>query len=517
VWDDEQFVVKNAYLLSWSSLPRLLRENIVAGAGLRSNLYRPLQSLTHFIDMRIWGYQPWGHHLSSVLLHSGAAAAAFLWLSGFVPPPAAAGLAAVVSLHPLQSEAVAYVSGRGDTLAVLFLCLGLWLFRSGRRGWALACAALAAASKESMALFPLFLALDGWARGQKWEARDHAPFWLLSAAYVAARLTALNFADTLNFYGHSTVLSEHASYRLWTYLTTLPEGLRLWLWPSDLHHERSWTIFTSLMAPRVALSAAVCAAWLAGAWSLRRRAPAAAAGMAWFVIATLPTSNLFVIINALFFDHWFIVPGLGLALAATALAPLREARAGAVAACAALAFAGAAQASALDRFWLDGESLNSRILSFEPRDARAHNNLAMALSERGRLAEAEDHYRQAIALDDEYPQTHHNLARVYEASGRADDAAAEYRRAVQLDPTFFHSWDALGSLELRRGRRDEARSSFESALKAYPFAVEAYLGMAQLRLDAHDAAGAAAELRKGLQQIDDPQLRQALSMVQSRN
>ncbi len=81
VWDDEQFIVKNSFLTSPKLLPQLLTHNVVAGAGLDSNLYRPVASMTHLLDVQLWGYRPFWHHLVTVLIHVAAAVAIFWMLS----------------------------------------------------------------------------------------------------------------------------------------------------------------------------------------------------------------------------------------------------------------------------------------------------------------------------------------------------------------------------------------------------------------------------------------------------
>ncbi|MBI2103967.1 MAG: tetratricopeptide repeat protein [Candidatus Omnitrophica bacterium] len=483
VWDDEQFIVKNAFLGSPRFLLKLLTENVVSGAGLVSNLYRPFQSLTHFFDVQLWGSRAWGHHLTTVLLHAAASVAVFRLLARLFAPWPAALAALLFSLHPLQSEAVAYTCGRGDTLAILFLCLGLLAFRA-RRGLSLACAALSVASKEHGVLFPAFLFLYDRALGRPAPFRRHLPFWLLSAGYIAARLTVLNFKDTLNFYGQPNLLTEHVSVRLYTYLTTLAKGLLLWVWPADLHHERSWPVFTSLAIPQVWLSLLLVAALLGWSLRLRARSRPAAIGLWWFVIATLPTSNLIVLINAVFYDHWFILPGLGLAMAAGQALERAFARGGRVRGAAAAFSVGAVVACAMltvraNGVWRDPISLYTHILFWEPRSAKIHNNLAMAYNEAGREQEAIALYQRAIALSDAYPQTHHNLANAYLRRGDEDRALEEFGRAVAMDPHFHHSWLQIGAIRLKAGQPAASAEAFARAVHAYPYAAEAYLGLAE--------------------------------------
>lgn len=515
VWDDEHFILRNVYMTSWHYLPRLLTQHITAGSGGVSNLYRPLESLTHFLDLRLWGLNPFGHHLVNILLHTGTSVAIFLWLATLAPLVGAFWAALLFAVHPLQSEVVAYIPGRCETLGILFVCLGLRWFKT-RLKWSLLCAALAVLSKENFVMFPVFLWLYDRATGQPASWRRHAGFWLIALGYTALRLTALNFQNTLNFYGTENLLTRNLHYRLFTYLTTLPTGLRLWLWPVDLHHERAWSVYTSLADPRVWLSALGVAGWVALAVWLWRRSRVVAAGMLWCVAATLPTSNVMAVINALFYDHWFLVPGLGLAMIVSSLPIWRgSSRWAGLAGCAVIAGALGWATWQQNRVWHDPVSLNSHLLRYDPDSAKIHNNLAMALESQSRPEEAIRLYQRAIELSDEYPETHHNLARAYEAQGRFEEAAAEYRKALSMNPRFYHSAVALGKLALTQGDADAAERAFRQALEGYPYAVEAYLGLAQLRVMAGNRQAAIEELTRGLRLIPDPRLKTALARLQS--
>ncbi len=522
VWDDEQFVVKNTFLTSARFLPKLLMENMVAGAGVKSNFYRPLQSLTHFIDVQIWGYHPFGHHLTNLLLHAAVTVALFYVLRHLYPLGPAAMATALFSFHPLLSEAVPYVSGRGDLLGILFLCLGLLSFQ---RHWrvSLLCAALAMASKESLALFPLFLFLYHRAASERIPWKRYVPYAVLSGAYVTARLTFLNFNNTLNFYSQPNVLTEHFSVRLYTYLTTIPKALLLWFWPVDLHHERSWSVYTSLAIPKVWLSLLLVVLLAVAAVWLRKRRPAISAGLAWFFIATIPTSNLIVLINAIFYDHWFILPGLGLAIIAGRLLSwvwgwaVSGARRWVATG---IGLAGLVLLSLVtvryNQVWHSPVMLYTHILSWEPRSAKICSNLGMAYADEGKHEEAIRYYQQAIALSDEYPQTHHNLANAYLMLGEEEKAMSELQRAVEMAPQFHHSWIQMGLIQLKQNHLEEAVKSFEQAILIYPYEADAYLGLAQARLAQGDRNAAIAALERGLQILPDhPKMRAALAASQS--
>jgi cytochrome c-type biogenesis protein CcmH/NrfG len=504
VWDDEQFILKNSYLTAPALLPRLVSENIVAGAGLLSNLYRPVQSLTHAVDVRVWGLQPAGHHFTNVLLHAALAVALWRLLVGLLPLWPATLATLWYALHPMQAEAVAYTSGRGDTMAMLFLCSGLLAFPR-RPIVSLACAALAMGCKESLALFPLFLALHEFAHGRRLQPLRHLPFWMLSGAYVLARLTVLNFKNILNFYEQPNILTESFLARVCTYLTTIPKALQLWLWPADLHHERTWMVYATPASSMVLWSAACVAAIWMVAWAARRRARVVTVGIAWFFVATIPTSNLLVLINAVFYDHWFLLPGIGLTMVVGWLLawawtrPSWRAPAAAVAAVAIAACALVTQGHIA--IWRTPMSLYSHILRHEPRSAKITNNLAMAYATDGRLPEAITMYRRAIALSDEYAQTHHNLANAYLELGLEEQAVEELHRAVALQPSFHHSWITLAAIYFKHQRYEEAEPALRRAIAAHPFDASGHMGLAFVHLARGDRTSARAAVDEGLRHL----------------
>src|SRR5262245_30123797 len=120
--------------------------------------YRPLVMLSFHADRALWGTHPAGYHLTNLLAHAATAV-----LVGELA--VAAGLSAAGALlatlafvaHPVQADAVAYVSGRTDVLCAFWALAALLAWRRGRTmfdRWAVASAALFGAallSKETAA------------------------------------------------------------------------------------------------------------------------------------------------------------------------------------------------------------------------------------------------------------------------------------------------------------------------------------------------------------------------------
>jgi len=523
LWDDEPVILQNQFLKSVRFLPQLLTKNMIAGAGFDGPFYRPLQLLTHFVDVQVFGQQAWGHHLTNLVWHVIASVVAFRVLLRVLPLWPAWMAAAAFSLHPLHAFAVAYVSGRGDTLALLFGGLGLLAFARSR-AWCAVAAVLAMLSKEHLMMFPVLLWLYDRAGPSPAPFSRHAPLWVLPAASLCWRGLVVHAPLPEHTAWASDVMATTWSFRLATYLTTLPEGLRLWLWPADLHHHRSWPIATSWTAPHVLWSGLLVGGLVAFGLLRWRKNRLAATGVLWFLLATVPTSNLFVLINAVFADHWFIFPGLGLAfvfggLLQAGLSSPRPVRPLILAISAGLLAAEALSTVAFIQTWRNPIRLFSQIRSHEPDLPKVSVNLANAYLAGGRFTDAIELYRTALGHPSTTPamqaRIHHNLGRAYLILNREPEAARELRQALEREPDFHPALVLLGGIALRHNQLAEAAALFERAIRRYPYGEAAYLGLAQVYLGRRHVAAARQMLEAGLKVLPhDEALQRSLAYVQ---
>ena len=126
-WDDPFYVYKNPLIqsLDWSHILQMVTE-------FHSANWHPLTWLSHALDYRFYELNPWGHHLTNIILHglnTGLVFLLFVTLIGRVNPDqrsstslwiSAAVTALLFGLHPLRVESVAWVSERKDLLCGFF-------------------------------------------------------------------------------------------------------------------------------------------------------------------------------------------------------------------------------------------------------------------------------------------------------------------------------------------------------------------------------------------------------------
>ena len=108
--------------LSWNGV-RWAFTNTVVGNWV------PLSTLSHMLDCQIYGLEPWGHHLTNILLHGAATVLLFLALRNMTGSVwRSAIVAALFAVHPLRVESVAWISARKDVLSGLFFMLTIYTY-----------------------------------------------------------------------------------------------------------------------------------------------------------------------------------------------------------------------------------------------------------------------------------------------------------------------------------------------------------------------------------------------------
>ncbi|MBI4120389.1 MAG: hypothetical protein HY454_02890, partial [Parcubacteria group bacterium] len=127
-WDDDEWIKGNLFVHSFSYLKEIFTQNVEAGFGLNSNYYRPLLLLSFAFNYAIHGLAPFGYHLVNNGIHIANGVLIFILLAKFLSRRASFIASLLFLIHPAQTEAVTYISGRGDPMSVFFMLLALLLF-----------------------------------------------------------------------------------------------------------------------------------------------------------------------------------------------------------------------------------------------------------------------------------------------------------------------------------------------------------------------------------------------------
>jgi len=125
VYDDEFVIVNNYFIKTWDNFPRLFNKDYFRYAEELS--YRPVVTLSYFIDYSIWGLNPFGFHLTNLLLHTLNSVLIFFLFTYFLNNRTVSFVAALLFVcHPILSETVNAISYREDLLTATFFMQPLY-------------------------------------------------------------------------------------------------------------------------------------------------------------------------------------------------------------------------------------------------------------------------------------------------------------------------------------------------------------------------------------------------------
>jgi tetratricopeptide (TPR) repeat protein len=368
----------------------------------------------------------------------------------------------------VNTEAVAYVSGRSDPLALLFILASIYLFLSKEKRYfflSLAFFVFALLSRETAIVQPI-LALIAFFSLEKNLSRNRffagikkiAPFLAIAFVYILLRLTALNFENTLNFYNTQNIYTQSLFVRLNTFFNLLPNYFSLLIFPTTLIYDRQVLISPNISVVS-ALSFVLILAIFAIALVFRKRTNLFLFSFLWFFVAFLPTSGI-IPINGIFFEHFLYIPSIGfyliLAFLISCFLYSSFPRAGKVLVIFLfLAYILFLSLKTIERNaqWHDPIRFYTETLKYT-ENARLHNNLGMAYAENNMYKEAITEYKKAIKIGDFYPQTHYNLANVLVMIGKTQEAEQEYKKAIDMDKNFYPAYIRL--YEIYRERDDNS-------------------------------------------------------------
>jgi Tfp pilus assembly protein PilF len=499
-FDDEHLILNNVYVheLSWENVGHWFTENWFAGSGRISEYYRPLLLASFAGNYAVHGVEPFGYFFINNALHALNAVLVFwLLLLIFKKRWLAFVTALVFLVHPMQSENVAYVAGRGDLLASFFMLAGLiaWVrgVESGQRllTWGLSSLflILALCSRENAIIFPFLVAVLSiafFSRENIWQgikkALFHAaPYLFIVASYLALRLTVLNFRDFLNFgnYDTTSVYAQDILVRLYTFLHVLVEYLRTYVLPTNVHERFTFPIHESFFDWPVWISflgIVALAVFLIVLYRTERAQKEKARGeqgdpspfrvwffaVGWFFVALVPSSGI-IPTNVIIQDHRLYVALIGLTVLglhygwkgveSAKMHGLYFVQPAALVLV--FAYLGFLSWITVERaiIWGKPIELFEETLRYEPNSPKALNQLGIQYLNQGDYKKAEMYFGILLQQFPNDADSLYNVGYVLQIRPKKDidRAIVLYKKALEIDPGHSRTLRQLAEIYMERG------------------------------------------------------------------
>jgi tetratricopeptide (TPR) repeat protein len=522
-WDDEDTIQSlrppdhgwNLFFSNSTSTPSLKEI---------SSYYRPLISVSYLLDFMLWGRNPFGFHLSVLLAHLLNTGLVFILaqrLTSWVNPKLAptqhsnfnAGallpllVGSLFAVHPVHSEAVAWIAGRNDVFCTTFILSSMVLyirFRRTGQEWTFGLSMLffffALLTKETAVglvfLYPLYDYFSDPPTPlnpkQGMGMRFLVPMAVLSLYFL---MRARAVTDPMG-----ALSPGNASPPLFTVIGTIGLYLKLMIFPYP-HHP---FIVTLPRSPIHLFLSGLSLIFLIGGsiWSFSRRHRLIGWGLIW-ALALLAPAIPIAFINgpaASAAERYTYAPSIGflLALGGVILGALdrlsarpgrttRNLWSSAFLLWMVLLTAFGWESWNRNAVWRNSSTFWEAAVAAssgnDPREALVHNNLGVGYKAQGRLSESVHEFLAAIDLKADFADAHYNLGVVYEDMGRLEEALQEYRSTLNLKPDYAEAHNSLGNVYTAQKRLEEGAREYRMAVTLQPDLVEAHNNLGALYAD----------------------------------
>jgi hypothetical protein len=467
-WDDDLYVYRNPLVVDPARTT--LRELLTTPA---LGYPAPLTVVSYRLEHALVGLSPWLYHLDNVLLHLTVCwlvlrVARALGASAFGESVAALAF----GLHPVAVEPVAWVTGRKELFAALFVVAAAWALvapparaaspeparrRGARAAVVVAGATLLGGLAKPVALFLPLLAA-AWTRSVRRASWREALRTAAPAGIMALPLFALALAGQRRVGAIAAARSIGAVAREVWYALGYHLGLVLLVQsPSAKHLVPRPAPFDARvdLLPIVAGAGLVLALRFVDA---RRRA-VVRAGLVFAALAYVPSSGLIPLVRYVA-DSYVYLPLAGLAWTAAALGEQAADALAARARAARMAFYGAVglcvaglAAVSVGRLatWRDGVALWTDVAATQPPSPNVCRLLGNAYNEAGASERALRQYRACVAtFGPELFET--NIAITLFKLGRRQEARAAFAAVLAKRPGDATARKYLALLDAAGGR-----------------------------------------------------------------
>ena len=432
--------------------------------------------------------------------------------------------------HPIQTQAVAYLSQRFASLATLFYLTSLFFYVKARLcqtgvgekrflkeigffSVSLLSAVLAMKTKEIAITIPVMAFLCeiyffGFKDKNK-KIRGIVPAFILLLVPVALVLSGViiagkslgDMATSLDSLSRETVQISRSEYLL-TQFNVVTTYLRLMLLPMNQNLDYGYPVSTTLLSQDMILPFGVFVFLIFLAVSTYKRARLVSFGIAWFFVALLVESSV-IPIRDVINEHRMYLPSIGLCVASMAavdrIVQHQRAKTGLMVF---VVFFLAVGTMNRNLVWKTTESLWSDVISKSPNNARAFNNLGLVYKERKQYEKADELFQRALIADKNYTAVYYNLGDVQYGLGNYEKALEYLDTAMKGTKDRLLHVDILNKMGRTYGamdRREQAIDSFQKAITLYPSSPVFRNNLAVQYIKAERLDEAIAVLKKALE------------------
>lgn len=504
VYDDSVTVVNNNLIKNWKNFHTLFSFNYFVLSGELS--YRPIVTLTYFIDHFLWGLNPMGFHLTNLILHIGNTLLFYVFLKRVTKTTIVAFFSIVLfTTHPILTETINSISYREDLIAALFFLVAFILFMKADQKYSTVATAstpdagqkinfctssltqehttlrfflyytgslcsylLALFSKEMaitlpimMVLFTVFYSSSGNPlRAILKRARGiYIGYFFITCFYLFLQFVVFR---------HVSVRFDQTKHSLIVMLKVFASYVKLFFFPFNLNADYVVPPVTTGVVSLV-ISALLISAVIVIVFRLCKNNKQCGFFALWFFVTLLPVSNIIPIGNSMA-ERYLYIPIMGFSgIIGILVQKFNSKKSLATILFTIVILILSVTCIYRNGIWHDEFSLWYSTLNREPGSARAHHNIGVVYSAKGFYDYAEFEYKNTLKINPGDTDAHYNLGNAYERKGMFDEAVKEYQEAIQYNPYYADGYNKLGNVFKRQQLLEKSVEHYKKAIQCNPF------------------------------------------------
>ncbi|MFH1202121.1 MAG: tetratricopeptide repeat protein [Candidatus Omnitrophota bacterium] len=527
VFDDLHTIVRNNYIKEPNKIALLFNSGFITSSDPVQGI-RPLLMLSFAFNYFFGGFNPIGYHITNIMFHFLNGIVLFFLLKFFLRenyfwPAFLSALLFIV--HPVNTEAVGYISCRSSLMAGFFILLSLLAYVSRDKfakpkdsylyAISLISFIFALLSKEIAIVTPaillsydfIFNLLDNKKSSRnrlrsklKTILLNYCPFILISILYLLWRKRIFGGVGTIVW-----INSPYSNLLTQIHVTVL--YFRLLFFPFDLNITRHFPVALSIFEPSVFVSALITIILLGIALFCLKRIKLLSFAIFWFYLNLVP--KFIVSLHLLAAEHHLYLPSIGFyvlfGLLIKQIFPYKKFRLILLFLLAVILLVFSITSMRRNIVWQNEYNLWQASINNFPT-AGAYNNLALRCITLGKFNEAIEYLEKALKLDKEgalWPVLYSNLGQCYLFQKKYDKAEIEYKKALILDPELYETYNNLGIVYDYTGKIEEAIVAFKKAGEGkFPLA-EAYHNLGITYMQKGKTEEAIIQFKKALERDRD--------------
>ncbi|UCD15949.1 MAG: tetratricopeptide repeat protein [Candidatus Omnitrophota bacterium] len=432
-------------------------------------------SFLYALNYAVAGLNPWIYHVTSIILHIITSILVFFFLRLFFKQWPSLWGALIFTVHPVHTEAVTWISGRGYVLFSLFLLASFLLYVRATASSKLRVGDflgsfiffICAVYSATVALLYLgMLVLYDFTFG-KW--RKNYKYWTVFFAFGIFKVLSITSLIGQRIAQVSADIGPSGDVNfIFNMAFSVFSHLGLLLWPArlTLYHEN-----LTVSAPAMGVGVFFLCLLFLLLPILFKKAKVLFFAFMVFILFLSPTYSP-VTITWLVAERYLYFPSIALSMG-LAFFIERVSAAGKVKVSGsilliALLAAGSVRTVIRNFDWASHASIWRATVRVSPQSAKAHNNMGDVYCLEGNLEKAVEEFRRAIELKADYADAYHNLAHTYQQMGRVKEAVVNYKKAVAINKNLYQSYRNLGVIYLKEKNFELAEKYFKKVMEIKP-------------------------------------------------